>query len=134
MRKSTEKEYNARSLFSYKIKIFGKNINIFKRTRQPSGPCDIIEEKNELCIGKRLPVSINKTYFQEYETIEIELTESELVSLASEKLREELLIFLSDKEARRLVTRGESTSEGYKMICDAIVSSDVTKIQEFKVE
>ena len=72
--------------------------------------------------------------FRSYETKTTELSDAELVSLASERLREELLLFLADKEVKRMVSSGEFTEIGYRMVCDTVVSSEVTKIQEFEVE
>ena len=134
MRSVSEKVYSERTLALCKVNFFAKGINIFKKYGQPNEECDIISEREDLILGKRLPLSIDKTYFCKYETVTKELSDSELILCASEKLREALLLFLSDKEAQRMVTSGDFSEDGYEMVCDAVVSSDVTKIQEFKVE
>ena len=130
----TEKTYTDRSLVKYKLNFFGKGINIFKKYGQPSESCDIIEKTEYVTVWKRLPISISKTYSYSYETKTLQLSDSELVCQTSEKLKAELLLFLADKEAKRMVSSGEFTENGYRMVCDAVVSSEVTKIQEFEVE
>lgn len=133
-RSVSEKVYSEQTLAFCKINFFAKQVNIFKKYGQSDQECDIINEREDFILGKRLPLSIEKTYFRKYETVTKQLSDSELILCASEKLRESLLLFLSDKEAQRMVTSGDFTEEGYEMVCDAVVSSDVTKIQEFKVE
>ena len=133
-RNFTVKTYTDRTLIKYTLKFFGKDINIFKKYGQPSEGCDIIEKTEYVTVWKRLPISIRKTYSSSYETKTSELSDAELVSLASERLREALLLFLADKEAKRMVSSGEFTEIGYRMVCDTVVSSEVTKIQEFEVE
>jgi len=129
-----EKEYSDTRFFECNINFFGKRINIFKRYGQSGGEYDIIEKKEDVSFVKKLPISINKTYFSYYETKVTELSDDKLILLASERLRSELLLFLKDKDARRMVTSGEFTADGYKMTCDTVVLSDIAKIQKFKVE
>ena len=83
---------------------------------------------------KRLPISITKTYAYEYEITKTQMSDSEMVDLASDKLRDALLGFLQDKEPKRMITSGEFEDDGYRMTCDAVVCSDVAKIQSFIVE
>ena len=128
------KAYTDRILVNMSVNIFGRETNIFKKYRQYGESCDIIKEKRDLKLYKKLPISICKTYAMQYEVKENELSEDEQVKLTSQLLSERLTDFLSDKEAKRLVTHGELSPEGYKMVCDATVSSAVGKIQEFEVE
>lgn len=128
------KTYTDKILTGMSVNIFGKRINIFKRYRQYAGDCDIIEEKRDLRLYKKLPISISKNYAMPYETKETELSKDEQIGLCSELLKTKLNDFLSDKEAKRLVTQGEFLSDGYRMFCDVTVSSSVGKIQEFEVE
>ncbi len=129
----TEKEYGKRSVCKISLNFFGKNINIFKKHRQVGENCDIIEEKEDLVIGKKLPISVIKDYTYPYELISTPLSSEEMVFLAAEMLKEKMAEFLSDKEAKRLKTGGEFYDGGYRMLCEAVVCSSVTKIQEFKV-
>ena len=130
----TEKEYCERSLLSVSLNVFGHKINIFKRYGHYDDMCDIIEEKKDLQLYKKLPVSISKTYVIPYKTESRELSEDECVGICSRELKEKLSVFLADKDTKRLVTKGEFLSDGYRMFCDATVSSPVGKIQEFEVE
>jgi len=129
-----EKVYSEPILSRTSINFFGGDVNIFKKYRHSYGECDIIEKTEHVTVGKRLPISVSKTYIQPYVTESRELSDDEIISLASDKLRRELLIFLKDKEARRMITSGNFSENGYEMVCKTVVSSDVTKIQEFEVE
>ena len=129
-----EKVYSETCLSECNINFFGKHINIFKKYGQFDREYDIIEKKEDVSFIKKLPICINKIYFSYYETKVTELSDDELILLASERLRSELLLFLKNKDARRMVTSGEFTADGYKMTCDAVVLSDIVKIQNFKVE
>lgn len=130
----SEKVYSEPILSRTSINFFGKNINIFEKYGHSEVECDIIEKTEHVTVGKRLPISVCKTYIQPYETESRNLSDDEIISLASEKLRQELLLFLNDKEAKRMITSGKFSESGYEMVCKMVVSSDVTKIQEFKVE
>ena len=129
-----EKRYGERELCDRAVNFFGFNINIFKNARQSEALCDIIKEKEQLTLVKRLPITVEKTYSLPYEYESVSLTEEEMTALASEKLSEELTEFLKDKEAKRLITSGEFFEGGYRMVCNAVVSSDVTEIKEFFAE
>ena len=130
----TEKHYAKKELCNSAVNFFGININIFKKTRQSEALCDIIKEKEQLTFVKRLPITVEKTYCLPYEIKSISLSREEMTALASEKLAEALTEFLKDKEAKRLITSGEFFEGGYRMVCDTVVSSDVTEIKEFYTE
>ncbi len=129
-----EKRYGERELSESTVNFFGITINIFKKTRQSEELCDIIKEKEQLTLVKRLPVTVEKTYSVPYETESVPLSKEEMTALASKKLAEALTEFLKDKEAKRLITSGEFFEGGYRMVCDTVVSSDVTEIKEFCAE
>jgi similar to stage IV sporulation protein len=133
-RQKEEKSYGERELLSLSVNFFGFNINIFKKTRQSEGLCDIIKEKERIKLLKRLPISVEKSYLIPYETVSVKLSDEEMTALASERLCEALADFLKDKEPKRLSAAGEFFEGGYRMVCDTVVSSDVTEIKEFFTE
>ena len=129
-----EKIYSSREIKDVSVNIFGKTINIFKRYRQYGENCDIIEEKRDLRLYKRLPIAFSKTVVMSYEEKTQELSAEQIVARCTEALKEKMEVFLIDKEARRMTTQGEFLPDGYKMVCNMTVSSAVGKIQEFEVE
>lgn len=129
-----QKEYSERTLIKWSVNIFGKEINIFKRYGQYGECCDIIEKKKDLRLFKRLPISFTGTYAVPYEIKTRELSADETARLCIERLRENMVKYLADKEVKRMITEGGFSPEGYRMICHMTLSSDVGKIQEFEVE
>ena len=45
----------------------------------------------------------------------MQISDSEMVKLASDKLRDALLVFLQDKEPKRMITSGKYEEDGYRM-------------------
>lgn len=132
-REKTEKIYGEPLISGIGINFFGKNINIFKKYRQVTEECDIIKENKSITVGKKLPISIIRDYIHPYEYVTTPLTDEETIAMASERLKEEMLLFLSEKEPKKLKTGGEFYDGGYRMFCEAVVCSNVAKVQEFKV-
>ena len=133
-REISQKVYGKSVLHSAELIIFGKELNIFKRYGQLGDQYDIIEKTEELTLGKRLPISVNKSYLSHYTISTVILSDEQLVSYCSEKFREELNLFLSDKEAKKMSVWAEFFDGGYRMSCDMVICTEVSKIQEFKVE
>lgn len=133
-RETVEKKYSQPILCGTKLVFFGKELNIFKKYRQQSDKCDIIEKTEDITFVKRLPIAIKKNYLHPYETITATLSDDQLILSCSKKFREELNSYLSDKEAKRLSVKAELFDGGYRIDCDMVVCAEISKIQEFKVE
>ena len=132
-KEKSEKRYGEQKLVTSTVNFFGFDINIFKNYGQSQSEYDIIKEKKDLSLGKKLPISITRVYNVPFEVVTLPLTEKETVELASIRLREELSAFLSDKEARKIKTSAEFTEDGYRMVCEIVACADVAKKTEFKV-
>ncbi len=132
-RKKEEKTYYENELVRVDVKFFNKTVNIFKKYGQSQNNCDIIKKTEQMITKERLPITFIKTYLGHYSVFERTLSESEMIEEASALLEEELLRYLSDKNAKRMKTSGEFLDDGYVMTCYITVSSDITKIQEFDV-
>lgn len=128
-----EEAYGEEGLFEINLHFFNKIINIFKNYRQSTDQCDIINKKWNLKLGKELPIGITRIYRRELTERETILCDEEMISRASELLFERLSEFLSDKTALRLRTYGDFVGDSYEICCDALVSSDVTRIRDFKL-
>ena len=131
-----EREYSEQKLFECSAKIFGFNINIFKRYGNLGKSCDIIEEtkKTELWGGKMLPVSLTVKYLRNYTESRRTYTSEEMVALASERLRESILSYSIDKDILRMTTYGNFNENGYVMYTDMVCRGSVTEIGKFEVQ
>ena len=132
----TEKVYSERTVQACSLKFFNFTINIFKRYGNLGETCDIIEETKPAVLpgGKKLPVSLTVKYAQNYTLKEQILSSDELVLLASERLRESILLYAKDKEILRMTTYGNFTENGYTMSTDIVCRGSVTEIGKFEVQ
>ena len=128
------KIYGEDELYECGINFFGFYLNIFKKYRQPQSEYDIINQTEDVTVYKKLPISVTKIYHRPYIFEKKRLSEDEVIDMASDKLKAEMLSFLADKEALRMQTGGGFCEDGYNMYCYTLVSGDVAKIMEFKLE
>ena len=129
----SEKVYLDERTVDRSLKIFSLNINIFKRYGHLPQNCDIIEAKEDITLYKRLPISFVRSIAKPYEIKTYGLSDEEMVLTASEQLSKKLVEFLSDKDVIRMRTSGGFFEGKYTMVCDTVVSCDITRIQEFDV-
>ncbi len=131
-----EKVYSEPKVFECSLKIFGLNVNIFKRYGNLGKSCDIIEETKTPDIpgGKRIPVSLTVKYVRSYTENQRMHTSEELISLASDRLRESILSYSRDKDIVRMTTRGDFSESGYVMYTDLVCRASVTENSKFEVQ
>ncbi len=122
-----EEKINIREKYmGFKIKIFKIFINIFKIYRNSHSECGIIEREKQLNVyGDKIPISIVRTYSVEYELKKRLLSESELVSKASDEMALKMQNVLKDAELLRAKTSGAFYETGYKMTTEIIYLSSV---------
>ena len=123
-------------LYSISLNFFKKTLNIFKLYGNLTNKCDIIDtEKTYLLFGRcRLPFSVSISYLPEYNIIEAEYSDEELVSVAASRLNRLTATRLYLSDLLRIRTYGEFTENGYTMHSDIVFLSDVSEQVEFKVE
>jgi similar to stage IV sporulation protein len=135
-RDKVEKELGEGSKSALSVKILNFSINIFKIYRNYVTECAIIEN-NEKCrlFGRyELPIEIVTEYSIPMTESIVRLTDTELVTLASEKMREAILSATSDAELLRLSTSGEYTNNGYRMKTTVTVIESVGEDSPIAVE
>ena len=105
---------------TYFVKIFKFSLNIFKRYRNNDTPCVIIEDVEKYVVfGKyRLPLEIRKKYYQQIEQRQAEYSDSDLISIASVRLKSLMISTLREAELTGIKTQGYFTEEGYKITSD----------------
>ena len=126
-REHVERIKGERELISLQIKIFNFSLNIFKRYRNLSSGCDIIEDVKVFSLfGKHnLPISLISEYAVDYEISDALYDDSALVSLASSRLSAQTASRLLLSDLIRMRTYGEYTDRGYRMSADLVFLTDV---------
>lgn len=128
----TEKVYSRQAVAGVSVRIFKKDINIFKSYGNLSGSCDIIEKKKQLTLfGVALPISVFTAERAEYSERELSVDEGALVKETAEKLSVAIARRTADLELISIKTSGEFKDDGYLMRAELIVSGEVAKVQEF---
>ena len=135
-REKIEQELGEGAKSALSVKILNFSINIFKIYRNYATKYAIIEN-NEKCrlFGRyELPIEIVTEYSLPITESIVRLTDTELVTLASEKMREAILSATSGAELLRLSTSGEYTNDGYRMKTTVTVIESVGEDSPIAVE
>ena len=131
---SEKKSLDSETKSGMAIKIFNFFINIFKYSGNLMPMCDIIERKTDLTLfGKKLPISFVDRYEVTYKTEKIRLTETELISRATDKMNFLIGEFSADGELLKLRSRGEFKNGGYEIKTDMVILSEVGECVPFEI-
>ncbi len=118
------------------LKIFNLTINIFKKYRNYTEGCDIIEDVKVFSLerDKSLPFSINTKYALDCIKEKALYTDDELVRLAMGAMSAKNAIRLKSADLLKITTNGEFTDTGYKMYSDLVFLSDVGEAIGFSAD
>ena len=127
---------SGRRLYSCELNLFKFSLNIFKLYGNLTNKYDIIENEITYSLfGRcRLPFSITLQYIPEYSVEAAEYTDSELVSIASDRLSVLMLDLLSDSDLLRLKTKGGFVGDGYTITSEITYLAEVGKSSAFDLE
>lgn len=133
--KQTVKEYTGVIYTDKSVKVFTKNINIFKKYRNYNTLCDKIEtsEYIKLFNGREIPVQITDTSYLEYIYKDVEYSYSEAKDIASAELKR-----LMDKELADAILVSQRVShycdfEYYYIDCQLYCIENIAELTEFEV-
>ena len=114
-------------LCSVSVEILGKTINIFKNYGNLTDDCVIIEDEEVCTVGndRRLPISLKREYIARRAVNTVIYSESELPTVAGERLSELLLILLRGADLVKLRTYGEYTNDGYKITAEYVKAENI---------
>lgn len=131
-----EKIEKGEKISGFALKIFKKNVNIFKIYGNLGGECDIIEKtENIYAFNKvKLPIKATKTYVKEYSVTKRTLTDNELSALTKEKTSYAILDFIGEGELVKARSSGSVTAEGYTMSTDIVYITSVGSTVPFVIE
>ena len=130
--KTTEKEAGA---IGFSIKIFKKQINIFKIYGNSTDEYDIIENEYEYkLLGKRIPLSLITHSKTDYIKTKVSMTDEELIFTVREKTAEEILSLTEGSDLLSLKSDGRFTDNGYILYTDVVFLTDVCEVVPFEVK
>ena len=133
--KQTKKVPTGEQIEKKTLNFFGKTIKLFINYRNLPMTCDIINYVyifNPFSLGE-LPISISVDTYYPYETLEVEISESEAMELAYEELRNMIDEELPDAQILKKTVHGELTENGYILNCTLTAICDIAKQVEFDV-
>ncbi len=134
-REYTESLPREGALATLTLKIFDFDINILQSYGNLSEECVIIEEKRNIALfGRRLPASIVRGKYVEYESITRRLSDSELVEMITQLHREDINLALADRDLISIRTDGRFTDGGYVFESLLVYSAAVGRVAEIKTE
>jgi similar to stage IV sporulation protein len=126
----------SKKLYAINLKIFKKNINIFKLYGNLHEECDIIEEKkNYSLFGKhKLPFSLSLKYIPGYETAVIEYSDDEIIKVATDRMSLLMSARLASSDVIRIKTSGNFSSNGYMIRSEYTYIENVGENAEFFIK
>lgn len=108
------------------VKIFKKQINIFKIYGNSTDEYAIIENEYEhKLFGKRIPISLISLHKTDRYSEKISLTDEELIFAVREKTAEEILSLTAGSDILSLRSDGRFTDNGYILYTDVVFLSEV---------
>ena len=117
------------------IKFFGFSLNIFNLYRNSDSTCDIIDtEESFSVLGKRLPLLILKSSAVYASVDEVRLSESDMVSEASEQMTSYLAQSLENSTLLKIKTSGKFSDGKYTMISEYVCIRMIGRDLPFEVK
>lgn len=118
-----------KKLYSCDIKIFNFSINIFKRYRNLTNDCVIIENEKKYSLFDKasLPISVSSVYQVDYSYENAVYSDEELVNIASERLSALTLSRIEGADLLRIRTSGGFTDGGYLIKSDIVFLSEISE-------
>ena len=118
------------------LRVLGSNINIFKKYGNSDSECVIIEDEEDCLyiMGKKIPISL--VYKRRYLASErvVFNAESDLPTLAGERLEHMLRDALRDADLIKLKTTGRYADGGYIITAEYVIARDIGEPRELKVD
>ncbi len=131
-----EKQYTDEILVQKSLKIFKKEINIFKNSGNFGAFCDTIENARELAFsdGEELPISIKNTYVLKYKMLKLQRGEDEALELAKVQLSKYFADNFTDAELIEYSHETEATQTKLILHCTVHAIENIAVMQEFDIE
>ena len=127
------KRYTGREKTDFSVKIFKKEINLFKTTGNPYATCDTISTMEEVCLWNRytIPVWIGKTVYREYETVTEEIDAASAAEEAMAELRRRMETATAEGELVSQSITISVSEENCRIDCLLYCEKDIARTEEF---
>lgn len=128
------KRYTGKSKTDVSLKIFKKEINLFKTTGNPYATCDTISTMEEVCLWNRyaIPVWITRTVYREYDTVTETVNTQKAADEAMAELRRQIAIAVENGELISQTVKITSSEDKYRLECLLYCEKDIAKTAEFR--
>lgn len=128
------KRYTGRTRTDISLKIFKKEINLFKTTGNPYTSCDTISTMEEVCLWNRyaIPVWITRTMYREYETVTETVDIQKAADEAMAELRRQIEMATADGELVSQTVTITAMEDTYRLDCLLYCEKDIAKTAEFR--
>lgn len=132
----SEKSYTGKQKKDFAIKILGKSINLFVKGGSSYEEYDIIEEKEQIHLFGifPIPVILESIVYNEYETVEKELTENEIVSSALLQYAEAIKETVGEGELLEKSVESYYSDDKYVIECKLICLDEITETVIFQAD
>ncbi len=133
-RKYQKKVYTGEVKYEKYLIFFEKEIKFFSNSRNLYPLYDKIDTEEYLRApsGDRLPFGVRTVRYMEYEYVEAERSDAELMRIAEYKMN--LTIVKESSELLRKNTSFELSDEGYTLVCDVKTVENIAKRQRVQTE
>lgn len=130
---TTEKMYTGRTVVQNTIKVFGKSINLFLKSRNLYEKCDTIETNDNVMLfdAIKLPLSLKTVTCREYNDEVRVMSETEAGALAALQLSEEYARRFASSEILAMSTEAVTDSGAYRILCEVSCTEDIGETREF---
>ncbi|MDD4774411.1 MAG: sporulation protein YqfD [Eubacteriales bacterium] len=130
---TTEKVYTGRSGIQNTIKVFGKSINLFLKSRNLYEKCDTIETTDNIMLFDviKLPLALRTVTYKEYTDEVRVMSETEAGALAALQLSEDYARRFASSEILSMSTESVTDSGAYRIICEVSCTEDIGETREF---
>ena len=127
------KRYTGREKTKFSVKIFKKEINLFKNTGNPYATCDTISTMEEVCLWNRytIPVWIGKTIYREYEIVTEKIDTATAAEEAMAELRRQIEAATADGVLVSKNVTITMSEDNCRIDCLLYCEKDIARTEEF---
>lgn len=124
-----------KTVYSFDVNFFKFSINIFKRYRNLTNDCVIIENEVKCSLfGIPLPLSVTRRYLVEYVFEDSTYSDDEIAGISFDRLNQRIASRLESSDLIRIKTSGDFTDDGYRAKSEIVFLADVTDRVVLEIE
>ncbi len=130
--KYTEKVFSGVSKIKKSLVFFGNCIKVYEKGGNVGQNCDIIESRKKLELFSELPLPIElvESVYNEYETVEVNISPEQAKDMAYRQLEDKLCEIAADGEVIRKSIDGYANDDAYVIRLCVYKSTDIAEEQK----